>query len=47
MREKRVFSHLSLYEREQIFVHKQLGKSLRDIGKLLNRPHSTISRELV
>ena len=46
MREKRVFSHLSLYEREQIFVHKQLGKSLRDIGKLLNRPHSTISREL-
>ena len=46
MRKKRTFSHLSLYEREQLFVYKQQGKSLRDIGRLLNRNHSVISREL-
>jgi IS30 family transposase len=46
MRKKRHFSHLSLYEREQIFVYKHQGKSLREIGRLLKRNHSVISREL-
>lgn len=46
MKEKRSFSHLSLYEREQLFVYKQQGKSLRDIGRLLDRDHTVISREL-
>ncbi|WP_040953267.1 IS30 family transposase [Coxiella burnetii] len=46
MKEKRSFSHLSLYEREQLFVYKQQGKCLREIGRLLDRDHSVISREL-
>lgn len=45
-KKKRSFSHLSLYEREQINVYKQQGKSLRAIGELLKRDHSVISREL-
>ncbi|POZ69886.1 helix-turn-helix domain-containing protein, partial [Coxiella burnetii] len=44
MKEKRSFSHLSLYEREQLFVYKQQGKCLREIGRLLDRDHSVISR---
>lgn len=46
MKEKRSFSHLSLYEREQLFVYKRQGKSHREIGKLLDRHHTAISREL-
>jgi transposase, IS30 family len=46
MRKKCFYSHLSLYEREQIFVYKRQGKSRREIAKLLKRSPSTISREL-
>jgi transposase, IS30 family len=46
MRKKRRFSHLTLYEREQIFVYKRQGKSVTEIGRLLDRHHTTISREL-
>ncbi len=35
-----------MYEREQLFVYKQQGKCLREIGRLLDRDHSVISREL-
>jgi len=40
------YSHLSLTERELISFHKAQGKSINDIGRLLNRSGSTISREL-
>jgi len=40
------YSHLSLTERELISFHKVQGKSINDIGRLLNRSTSTISREL-
>lgn len=40
------YSHLSLIERELISFHKAQGKSINDIGRLLNRSASTISREL-
>jgi transposase, IS30 family len=46
MRKKKSFSHLSLYEREQIFVHKRLGKPIREIARLIGRNHGTVSREL-
>jgi transposase, IS30 family len=46
MRKKKFYSHLSLYEREQLFVYKRQGKSRREIAKLLKRSHSTISREI-
>ena len=40
------YSHLSLTERELISFHKAQGKSINDIGRLLDRSASTISREL-
>jgi len=40
------YSHLSLTERELISFYKAQGKSINDIGRLLNRSASTISREL-
>jgi len=40
------YSQLSLTERELISIYKAQGKSINDIGRLLNRSSSTISREL-
>ncbi len=40
------YTHLSDQEREQLFAHRQQGKSVRAIGKLLQRSHATIIREL-
>jgi len=37
---------LSLFERERIGVYFAQGKSKREIGRLLRRSHTTISREL-
>lgn len=42
---KRAFKHLSLEEREKYFAWKEVGLSLRDIGRRLGRSHSTFSRE--
>jgi transposase, IS30 family len=38
--------HLTAVERQQIFLHKKQGYSLRDIAKMLDRHVSAISREL-
>jgi IS30 family transposase len=46
MRKKKTYSHLSFYEREQIFVYKRQGKSQSEMARLLNRHPSTISREI-
>lgn len=43
---KRTFRHLSLEEREKYFAWKEAGVSLREIGRRLKRPHSTLSREI-
>lgn len=37
--------HLSLYEREQLAIMKAKGVSFREIGRRLNRSHTTLSRE--
>jgi len=37
---------LVIEEREQIFGYLQQNKGTREIGRLLKRPHSTISREI-
>jgi transposase, IS30 family len=42
----RNYSHISLTERELISLYQAQGKSVNDIGRLLNRSASTISREL-
>jgi IS30 family transposase len=42
----RQFHHLTLEEREKIFVWKQTHISLREIGRRLGRSHTSISREL-
>ena len=42
----RNYSQLSLTERELISLYQAQGKSVNDIGRLLNRSGSTISREL-
>lgn len=39
------YRHLSLEEREQIYLWKNEGKSFREIGRRLNRDHKTISRD--
>lgn len=41
----RTFKHLSLEEREKYFVWKAQGISLREIGRRLDRSHTTFSRE--
>lgn len=41
----RKYKHLSLVEREKFFAWKSQGVSLREIGRRLNRHHSTFSRE--
>lgn len=40
------YTHLSLKERELVFLHLNQGESLREIGKTLNRHHATILREV-
>lgn len=40
------YKHLSLEEREKLFLLKEQGKSLREIGRLLDRSDATIGREL-
>lgn len=40
------YVHLSLEERERLFGLLKQGKSLRFIGKLLGRNHTTLTREL-
>ncbi len=39
------YHHLSLYEREQLAILKAQGVSFREIGRRLNRSHTTLSRE--
>lgn len=39
------YSHLRLVEREKFFLWKEQGVSLREIGRRLNRHHTTFSRE--
>lgn len=41
----RTFNHLSLEERELFFLWKEQGDSLREIGRRLNRSHTTFIRE--
>lgn len=43
---KRKFKHLDLEERELMFGLLLKGYSFREIGECLDRPHTTISREL-
>lgn len=43
---ERTFKHLNLEEREKYFSWKEAGVSLREIGRRLRRPHSTLSREV-
>ena len=40
------YTHLSLDEREKLYIMKNNGESLRNIGKTLNRCHTSLSREL-
>lgn len=40
------YIHLSLEEREQVFLYLNQGKKLREIGRLLHRDHKTIAREI-
>lgn len=40
------YKQLNLVERERIAAYRILGKSKREIARLLNRDHSTISREI-
>lgn len=39
------YSHLTLEEREILYALREQGKSLRDIGEVLARSHTTLSRE--
>ena len=41
------YSHLNARERMSIFYLHQWGLSLREIGRRLNRSHTSISRELI
>lgn len=38
--------HLSQGERVEIYALRKQGISLREIGRIIKRPHSTISKEL-
>ena len=40
------YTHLNARERMSLFYLKQMGLSLREIGRRLNRSHTSISREL-
>ena len=39
------YNRLSQYEREQLFLLRHEGKSFREIGVILGRTHTTLSRE--
>lgn len=39
------YRHLNLEEREKLYALREQGKSFREIGKILSRPHTTLSRE--
>ena len=39
------YKHLSLEEREILYAMREQGKSFREVSKLLNRSHTTLSRE--
>jgi len=40
------FKHLSLEERERLYLWRELGVSCREIGRRLGRDHKTISKEI-
>lgn len=40
------YSHLTLEEREKIYLHLNLGCSQREIARIIGRHHTTVSREL-
>lgn len=40
------YNHITEKERELLFLYSSQGKSLREIGRLLNRDHRSIGREL-
>jgi IS30 family transposase len=40
------YTHLTLEEREKLYAWKEKGLKLREIGRKLDRSHSTLSREL-
>lgn len=40
------YNHLKLLERERVAILRAEGRSIREIGRLLGRNHSSISREL-
>lgn len=46
MRHMSTYTQLSLQERELIFLYQNLGKTQREIGRLLGRHHTTIIREV-
>ncbi len=41
------YEHLNIIEREKIAILKAKGYSNREIGRRLNRSHTTIGRELI
>lgn len=41
----RTFHHLSLLEREQLFLWHETGVSWREVGRRLNRSHSSLTRD--
>lgn len=41
------YKQLSLLEREQIFGLRKEKLSFREIGRRLNRPHTTLTREFL
>lgn len=43
--ERQNYTHLTLEEREILFKNKALGKSFRSIGAILNRSHTSLSRD--
>lgn len=40
------YNHLTLDERENLFLYLNQGKKIREIGRLLQRDHKTIAREI-
>ena len=40
------YEHLSSFERKAIYYRHNSGESYRSIGRLLNRHHTTIIREV-
>lgn len=40
------YTHLTIREREMIFLYHGFGFTIRRIGRLIKRSHSTVMREL-